>query len=530
MIQDELLVKAVSRVKQRSEKQDDLQKLVGTFVDVGILPQLDNRNAQIFYGRRGTGKTHVLRVLGSRLAQEDSHNTVVYIDARTLGSTEQFTDEALPIGRRCLALFQDILVEIFNALLEHIVEHPSAKQEQALNAADDLSRIMLEPIKEYREERLTARSTEKVGGTSSRTATVSASVDTVPRVNAALGERHVLEEQQVQSMSASYKVSTDDKVIFPALHAALSSALNLSESYLYILIDEWSSLPADIQPYLAEFLKRGVLPLQRATLKIGSLEYRSRFEMNREGARLVGFEVGADIAATQDLDDYYVFDRNPEKITAAYADMLLRHLSSELPENYVLQKYGIERGSDLTSRLFTARTFQELARASEGVVRDLINIFTIAYFNAHRRGREDIDRKAILEAARHWFEQDKERQLDEHLERVLRRIVDEVIGNKRARSFLLPRELERDPTIQRLFDARVLHQMQRGYADKDKPGVRYNIYTLDYGTYVTLLGTSKEPQMELAAEDDAANNPELVVPFDDKRSIRRIVLNADVLS
>jgi hypothetical protein len=72
--------------------------------------------------------------------------------------------------------------------------------------------------------------------------------------------------------------------------------------------------------------------------------------------------------------------------------------------------------------------------------------------------------------------------------------------------------------------------MQRGYADKDKPGVRYNIYTLDYGTYVTLLGTSKEPQMELAAGDDAANNPELVVPFDDKRSIRRIVLNADVLS
>ncbi len=55
------------------------------------------------------------------------------------------------------------------------------------------------------------------------------------------------------------------------------------------------------------------------------------------------------------------------------------------------------------------------------------------------------------------------------------------------RSFLLPKELASHPLIQRLFDLRVLHLVQRGYADKDRPGVRYNIYTLDYGTYVDLL-------------------------------------------
>jgi hypothetical protein len=32
---------------------------------------------------------------------------------------------------------------------------------------------------------------------------------------------------------------------------------------------------------------------------------------------------------------------------------------------------------------------------------------------------------------------------------------------------------------------------------KDNPGVRYNIYSIDYGTYVDLIGTSKEPQLEL---------------------------------
>ena len=67
--------------------------------------------------------------------------------------------------------------------------------------------------------------------------------------------------------------------------------------------------------------------------------------------------------------------------------------------------------------------------------------------------------------------------------------------------------------------------MQRGYADKDNPGVRYNIYTIDYGAYVDLLGTSKEPELDLLERTDA----EVVVPFDDKRSIRRIVLHKDIL-
>lgn len=86
MLNNSLLKKAVSKIYQRSERQQDVQKLVGTFVDVGILPQIDNLNNQIIYGRRGTGKTHVLRVLASRLA-ENKGNAVVYIDARTLGST-----------------------------------------------------------------------------------------------------------------------------------------------------------------------------------------------------------------------------------------------------------------------------------------------------------------------------------------------------------------------------------------------------------------------------------------------------------
>ena len=93
------------------------------------------------------------------------------------------------------------------------------------------------------------------------------------------------------------------------------------------------------------------------------------------------------------------------------------------------------------------------------------------------------------------------------------------------------RELEKHPMIQKLFDARVIHSLQRGYADKDNPGLRYNIYTLDYGTYVDLIGTSQQPQIELfQLENSSLTDAEIIVPFDDKRSIRRIILDKNILS
>jgi hypothetical protein len=513
-------MKAVSRILQRSERQIDLNKLIASYVDVGVLPQLHNMNNQIFYGRRGTGKTHVLKVLSSQL-KENNHSLVVYIDARTLGSTSQFSDDTIPLSTRCLALFRDIMTPIYNSLLERIIEEPPPKAIEALEVADRLIAAITAPYKTYTEKEISKASTSMSHQALEGTATISqkAGVD----IKASIGAAQKTEAKTV------YDVSSQDKVIFPALHEALQKTLDLAETDLYLLIDEWSSLPPDIQPFLAEFLKRGVLPVHRATLKIAALEYRSRFTSFNKGVP-IGFEIGADVATAPDLDDYYVLDRNSDQLTKLYADILMRHISVDLPDDYMEVNYKINAGDQLVSRIFTERaTFIELARAAEGVVRDLINIFTAAFFHAQRRGRDTIDRKAVLEAARQWFEQDKQTHLDDELQTALRRIVDEVIGSKKARSFLLPRELQRHPLIQRLFDARVLHQMQRGYADKDNPGVRYNIYTLDYGTYVDLLGTSTQPQVDLQFTVDAAADRELIVPFDDKRSIRRIILTDAIL-
>jgi len=323
------------------------------------------------------------------------------------------------------------------------------------------------------------------------------------------------------------KIRSQDKVIFPDINRSLADVLRIEKVQLNLLIDEWSSLPQDVQPYLSELLKRSFLPNPSITVKIAALEYRSQFIITLSNGNTVGFEPGADVAAVLDVDDYFVYDKAPESVVKSFREILFNHINSGLPDGYLVKEYDVKSPFEFIKAMFSSQSvFIELVRASEGVARDLINIYSVAFFDSQRRGVSKVDKKSIIEAARLWYEKDKESHLEDSLKLVLDRIINEVIGKRSARSFMLRRELEKNLKIQKLFDMRVLHLMQRGYADKDNPGVRYNIYSLDYGTYVGLKNTSKEPQIDFV---EFKEGQDLVVPFDDKRSIRRIVLQEEIL-
>ena len=257
-------MQSVAAIPQRSERQQDLQKLVGSFVDVGILPQIRNINNQIVYGRRGTGKTHILRVLASEL-KHTANVAVLYIDARTLGSTSQFSDAAVPLPSRCLALFRDVLSEVYNELLDYVVNMAPPNADSLLDLLNELSSLITDPVITYSTDAVTARAATKgsqksevqVGGDGKSGLKASASSST--------------DQSRESEETTNYKVKEADKIIFPALSSTLHKILQGCGSLLYILVDEWSSLPLDIQPFLAEFMKRAFLPLSEVVLKIAAL-------------------------------------------------------------------------------------------------------------------------------------------------------------------------------------------------------------------------------------------------------------------
>jgi hypothetical protein len=108
VLDDPYVRRAISSIQRRSERQEDVDRLALTFVDPGFSDRLDNDNNQIVYGRRGTRKTHVPRIL-ERAVRERPNHLGLDADLRLLGSSSIFEDPGRPLSVRVASLLKDLL-------------------------------------------------------------------------------------------------------------------------------------------------------------------------------------------------------------------------------------------------------------------------------------------------------------------------------------------------------------------------------------------------------------------------------------
>ncbi len=237
---------------------------------------------------------------------------------------------------------------------------------------------------------------------------------------------------------------------------------------------------------------------------------------------MIGIELGADVAANVDLDEFMVFEQDADLAREFFRGLFYKHLTNAIDEEHKVP--GLRSVSDLVLVGFAdPRAFDELVRAAEGVPRDALNIAAKAALKATTR---KIGVNDIRFAARVWFQMDKEAALRSRSEaqNLLNWIIDKVIREKRARGFLVNRRSTKAPLVQALFDARVLHVVRRGYSSINEPGERYDVYVIDYGAYVDLMQTKYSPQGTLPTDDDQYVD----VPSQDLRAIRRAVLDLEL--
>lgn len=106
---------AFLRIAQRAEQQDEVV-LQNTFVDFGsILTVVTSVDHQIIYGRRGTGKTHLLTKV--RQLRTDVKEVAVQIDMRNLGSAGGiYADPSIPLTERATRLLVDVLATLHGQL------------------------------------------------------------------------------------------------------------------------------------------------------------------------------------------------------------------------------------------------------------------------------------------------------------------------------------------------------------------------------------------------------------------------------
>jgi hypothetical protein len=445
---------------------------------------------------------------------------------RTVGSTGGIhADQGVPIPERGTRLLVDTLGVIHDELVNFALEEADAGRIGAQTLplldrlADEITRVRV--VGETRREAV-----------ASEERTSSSSVD----AGAAFGGPSVVSARLgasgEESRSGQLRITTEDtgqtvhRVHFGAVSSLLAAvAASLDVARVWILVDEWSDLPLDLQPLLADLIRRSVFPVARVTVKIGAIEQRSEFSKQAGAGGYIGIEVGADAAADIDLDDFMVFGNDAEKAKDFFRELIYKHVRSLM----------IEAGDDpppnanaLISRAFTQQpAFAEFVRAAEGVPRDAINIAIQAAQLADDR---QISINDIRTAARRWYARDKQTPVsaNDTALSLLHWVIDKVIGERRARAFLLEQsEAARHPLIGALYDARVLHVVKRNIASHDRPGVRFDVFGLDYGCYVDLLATQRAPLglFQAAAVNDSDDEQYVEVPHDDYRSIRRAILD-----
>src|SRR5690606_21134793 len=107
------------KFSKRSETLD-IDYLVKTFVNVGpLFTILSNKEHEIIYGRRGTGKTHALLNLKSNIADNDEIS--VYIDLRTIGSNGGiFSDSSISVVERATRLLIDTISFIITNIVDTV--------------------------------------------------------------------------------------------------------------------------------------------------------------------------------------------------------------------------------------------------------------------------------------------------------------------------------------------------------------------------------------------------------------------------
>lgn len=131
----------------------------------------------------------------------------------------------------------------------------------------------------------------------------------------------------------------------------------------------------------------------------------------------------------------------------------------------------------------------------------------------------------VHHASIEWYRSDKYTSISSecYLEDFMQHLVQDIIRERKSRTFMVPDNGAYHPLLQRLFSGRLLHPLNIEWSHQDRPGERYHLISMDYGTYASFKGTKNEPQKVFWQVDDKTFQD--LVPLDDRRSIRRIVLD-----
>lgn len=461
---------------------------------------------QIIYGRRGTGKTHLLKALQEKLLADDQKYLPVYIDLRTFKPTLESDNDLY----YALIIFQEIVVEVLKCVyvnLDYLYQEYTVEQQKII--IDPQRRKILALLEKFNRS-FDGKSFTKMGETGFRVNEVKklATNLKIAKIPELFGSKEVNKEIESEDEKIKY-------ISFSDMSDAISELLEAVDiDRIFCLLDEWSEIPETSQYILAEFLKRTFVP-KKVTLKIAAIPNRTQLISENR----IGLEDGGDIFGFP-LDNRYIYELYPEITKAFFNELLYKQLYLMDPQLYEIFYDNKEKRPvhNFINIFLANQALREILIASAGIPRDFLNIFISAYnifFTKTNNGHLVV--ADIRNATVEWYGVDKKKTVDanSNAKLLLDKIINDILITKKRCHFLIPEKYEKVKELNDLIDLRVIHLRKRGISHKGNKGVVYNVYYLDYACYTSTNLYHNKINTTLLNE---------IETIDDFREIRRVSL------
>ncbi|EKO3944204.1 hypothetical protein F7U70_003110 [Vibrio fluvialis] len=424
------------------------------YLDVqGVMGRLKIKQNHIIFGRRGSGKSLLLKSL-----RDDSEVECISVNL------EDFKDISFP----------NSIIQVQKAIIKKLLPNVASRypwySANSIKKTFPLKRRLLKQIKSLNHHLAHPDLyDQEVKEKSSRKGTAKA-------------KKKAFGGEGEGTYEASKETELSKQLRIDKLDILKNDLSNIKELFsdvaehigkdIFLILDDFYFIRKDEQPYFIDFFHRVSknIPLY---LKVATIQHRSKLYIQDQN--YVGVELPHDAQpihldySLQDFDRLVSFKRE-----------LLAHIN---------QKAGVD--IDYNS-LITENAFRFLCLASGGVPRDFFSLLVSLepIFGGDRSvSKPNVIEKAI-ENVRNKMDSLKKDASDEDilLENYLQIIRSEIIDKRRWNAFLLSNsEVHKYPqinqAIKELVDLRFIHLVNPNTSASNSDGTRYSAYMLDIGLF-----------------------------------------------
>lgn len=418
--------------------------------------RLNSKQNQVVFGRRGSGKSLLLKSL-----RKNDLDNKLYITI----NIEDFKDISFPnsISQVLISVIKKIHSEVKGK--HNIFQYSKWKiQNKLLKQYDkyivELNKKISEP--DTYNESIKKRQASKISGeASSGIHTTSAKVAS-----------EIADEQETSREVLRDKLNELKNEItnFKELIEKTTAFLNKD---IYLIFDDFYFIRKHEQPFFIDFFHR-ISKNTRLYLKVATIKHRSSLYIQTD--TFVGVEIGHDIQALS--LDYTLDDFNS---LVSFMRSLLEHIN---------KKVGVEINYN---NLLTDNAFRFLCLASGGVPRDFLSLF-INLGDRMQSGGKNISKPNVIDCSienlPNKMEAFKTDTADEKavLEHYLQYVKEEIINSKRINAFLVSNnDVLKYPkinqAIKELVDLRLFHLVNSNISSAPSDGLRYSAYMIDISLF-----------------------------------------------